>query len=131
MEYRKRKMQHLHDNFTGYSWAIFMPSRKIAVEFHGRKFPERKDQEFLRMNRFNFTTSRIEVHRSTPIYEGQGKIEGCIIMGGDCYTTGSSLYAEERLGHVNPDDCDEEVWGVLMQKIHDERWDTEPTGETA
>lgn len=116
------KEQHFKGSDIYYYWYI-ADAKRNGVHFHGVKSD--KLSEFLSVNRYSFGTYGIEVHSVKAMYEGQTPISNCRVTGGDCYCDGTSLYAEERLGHVNPDNCDAEVWGVL-ENFYDDKFRTKP-----
>lgn len=109
-EFKYWKEQHFKEGCVYYFWYIADQERN-GVHFHGVK--SEKPDQFGFANRHNFQTHGIEIHSKTPRYEEQKPIPDCHVTKGDCYCDGTSLYAEERLGHVNPDNCDDEVWHVL------------------
>jgi hypothetical protein len=111
-----RKKQTLRDKNTIYMWELIDKQTKNGVHFHGAKYDAAllKEDSFLYdRNSYGFSTYGIERHAATG--QGTPSHTDCQVTGGNCWHDGTSLYAEERLEHVNPDDCDSEVWFVLEQ----------------
>lgn len=107
-----KKTQVLRDSHTVYYWYLIHKTLRNGVHFHGVRTHD-LDEYFKSSfcdNKFGFNTSGIESHSKTQTYEGQTPIDYCEVTGGECFCDGTSLYASENLGHVNPDFCDEEVW---------------------
>jgi len=121
------KKQILQDGVTTYMWYLINRDKRNGVHFHGRKkhdVGEYFRTPFCNGNQFCFDASGIESHSKTPIYKDHKPIENCFVTGGDCYYDGTSLIATERLGHVDPDNCDAEVWcelEYLYKQWHEEQ----------
>ena len=121
-ELRYWKEQRFNGGDVFYYWYI-ADSERNGVHFHGLRYE--RAREFLRVNRYRFYTLGIGIHSKKAIYDGQTPISDCHVTGGNCYCDGTSLYAEERLGHVNPDNCDAEVWHVL-ENFYDDKFKAKP-----
>lgn len=105
------KQQSFKDGYIFYYWYLIDKETREGVHFHGAKQLDLK--EYSSCNQYGFETYGIEKHSKEPVYEGQKPIKNCIVTCGDCYPDGTSLYASENLGHVNPDNCDPQVWSEL------------------
>lgn len=106
--------RHIEADSVLYFWYLVNRETKNGVHFHGIKYHPKFLQEhgqYIRVNRHNFSNSGIERHAS----KGSGKPsqKNCRATTGDCWHDGTSLAASERLGHVNPDRADEEIWSTL------------------
>lgn len=95
-----------------YEWYLIHKASKSGVHFHGHKYHDpAPHRSLLGCNRYNFSTFGIERH--APSGEGKPSHEQCWVTAGPCWHDGTSLGASERLGHINPDRDDDEVWAVL------------------
>ena len=108
--------KNLGETETYYSWYLVHKEKHQGVHFHGRKSNVSKDRGVCLYNSYNFTAYEIEMHSPVPKYEGD-RAHGayCWVTNGDCYHDGSSLMAQERLGHINPEDESDQmcIWNVL------------------
>jgi hypothetical protein len=111
------KEQVINSAEVRYLWYMQNKETRQAVHFHGSVYDQ--SSEFGKIcarmaNHFGFITMGIELHSPTPLYEGQKPITNCKVMGGECYIDGTSLYAREALGHINPNGGnDAQIWSVL------------------
>ena len=97
-------------------WYLIDKKTREGVHFHGQEYRENYNASDYRPwynNQHRFSAHGIEMHKKTPVYEGQKPLENCDVTGGDCYCDGSSLQASEQLGHINPNKDDDYVWSVL------------------
>lgn len=110
-----KKVQIIQENYTYYYWYLINKELRNGVHFHGVK--RHDSEEYFKLpfnnNQYGFETLGIESHSKEPLYEGHKPIPNCDVTGGDCYCDGTSLYASEKLGDINPDKCDERVWFEL------------------
>lgn len=81
------------ENYKHYTWELTFPEKKSGVHAHGKK-----DKNGV------FVVFGFEIHSPKPLCDGQTSLPNCHITGGDCFHEGSSLYAIEKIGHINPDD---------------------------
>lgn len=110
------KHQVVVKNKTTYAWYFINKNTRQGVHFHGVKYSDDYDNRHLmEPNRYGFQTYGIEAHFKNPLYDNQLPLENCWVTQGDCYCSGSSLSAEEHLGHINPDDDDYYIWLTLHE----------------
>lgn len=117
MDHKKfiyKKVQYLEDGCVIYIWYLINRKDRNAVQFHGNK-TTKQDLLMSLANRHGFFTYGIEYHSTKPLYLNHTPLDNCEITGGVCYCDGSSLYASERLGYVDPDNNNHEddIWAVL------------------
>lgn len=112
-----KKVQVEKEGYTYYYWYLINKKEKNGVHFHGAK---QHDLETFftegfnfNNNQYGFVTHGIERHSTKPIYEGQKPLKNCDVTGEDCYCSGTSLYASENLGHIDPDNSDNFIWAEL------------------
>lgn len=117
MNYEKfiyKKMQIQQEKQTYYYWYLINKENREGVHFHGAKIHDLSNELFTSyINEYGFKTYGIEQHSKTPLYPDQEPVKDCEVTCGDCYCSGTSLYASENLGDVNPDNCDPKVWMEL------------------
>lgn len=96
-----------------YMWYLVDKTSRCGVHFHGRvtNIPGWTG------NRFGFMTYGIECHSPVQVFDFDSKpvTEHCEVTQGMCWCDGTSLLAQERLGHIDPNDALDEmtIWRVL------------------
>lgn len=109
-----KKEQWVKEDQINYSWYLINRDRREGVHFHGVL---REDSEYFNGNKYHFAAYGIEAHHQKPLYKNHQPVKDCFVTGGDCYCSGSSLQADEQLGHINPNSVEDEryIWQVLHE----------------
>lgn len=116
-EYNKdfyyRKQIEFNENGKRYYWYLVHKQKREGVHFHG--FVDNISFNTYGVNKYGFMPWGIECHRKSPIYDGQTPIKECWVTKGDCFCDGSSLQAQEVLGHIDPENemDDNFIWITL------------------
>lgn len=109
-----KKVQVIQDKATYFFWYLINKDRREGVHFHGALYEDKTMCSLC--NQHGFMTHGIEAHRKTPSYKEHKPVPNCDVTGGDCYCDGSSLQAEQHLGHIDPTGRDDDIiWNVLHE----------------
>ena len=109
-----KKEQWVKPNQIIFYWYLINIERREGVHFHGVL---REDDKYFTGNKYHFAAYGIEAHYKKPLCDKHQPVKNCFVTGGDCYCTGSSLQADERLGYINPSSIEHErdIWHVLHE----------------
>lgn len=108
-----------------FAWYLINKRTREGVHFHGYQIISNEKREccnpLIDLNIYDFCALGIEQHAKTPLHKGHTPLKNCPVTNGDCYCDGTSLSAQEQLGHIDPNDASDEdyIWLTLYDFYED------------